>query len=98
MNSVAPEVDMSSRSSREARPRADAQRAQEPAHGLERVVERQDAQEPVLGPELQRAHHGLDVGEQVRVREHDALRLPGRARGEEQHREVVRLGARGTHS
>ena len=80
--------------SRRAHGGAHAQRAQESTRALERVMERQDAQEPIGGSELERPRHRLDVEEQVRVAQHHALGLPGRARREQQRRQVPRLGER----
>ncbi len=65
----------------------------EPEHDVEAVdvEERQHAERDVVGGDAQSGVrlHLLDVREQRAVREHGGLRRAGRARGEQQDREIV---------
>ena len=68
--------------------RPDREGQQQVAHLRERVEERQDAEHGVALVHRQHLEHRLALGEQVAVRQHDALRIRGRARRVEHHRRV----------
>ena len=56
---------------------------------LERVAEREERQRHVLLGQLQHVRAGLDVRDEIGVRQHDALGLARRARGVDDRRELV---------
>ena len=72
--------------------RAGGEGQQEVAHLRERVEERQDAEDRVALVHVDDAERRLALGEQVAVREDDALRVGRRARGVEHDRRVRRSG------
>ena len=64
-------------------------------HPLERVAQRQKRQRHVVLRDVQRRSRGLQVRHEVGVRQHHALRLPCRAGGVDDRREIVGLRPRG---
>jgi hypothetical protein len=71
----------------------EVERAEPGADQAHVVVERQPGDEDVLAVDLEGLAHGAQVGEQVGVRQHDALRVAGAAGGVLQEGDVVGPGA-----
>ena len=59
------------------------------------MKKRQDAEQPLIFVERDYLATLLDIGEQVKLREHDAFRFAGAAAGKNNRSEVVHAGASG---